>query len=167
MPLPLVLCTHLSTLIFSCFCSSQFYVSVLHSSVLLCSFPVIFYINLYNRNFFPLFSFLLQICFTHIHRQNRTQKKIAQPKESFNFISRSIPSFYFLFPRTSLALIMTEIYLFGRIILHTLEAASTPSNVQMVNKGTKNKTEVVRYIFPIMYSNKHSTGRPPPRPRHI
>lgn len=50
--MPLPLCSHLSTLILSRFCSNWFYVSALHS-VLLCSFPVIFYTNLYNRNLFP------------------------------------------------------------------------------------------------------------------
>lgn len=135
--MPLPLCSHLSTLILSRFCSNWFYVSALHS-VLLCSFPVIFYTNLYNRNLFPPSSFVLQISFTHFHRQNRThEKKTAQLEESFNFISWSIPTFYFLFPGISLALILTEAYLFRRRILYILEVASTPGSVQMVNKGIK------------------------------
>lgn len=33
---------------------------------------------------------------------------------------------------------------------------------KFVNKDTKNKIEVVKYIFPVMYSKEHSIGRPPP-----
>lgn len=136
MSLPLVLCSHLSTLILSHFCSSRFYISALHS-VLLCLFPVIFHTNLYNRNLFSLFSFLLQIWFTHFHRQNRTKKKKNHITWRFNFISWSIHTSCFLSPGTSLALISTETYLFRRRILHILEIASTPGSVEMVNKDIK------------------------------
>ena len=114
----LLLRSHLPPLIPSPFCSTQFYGSAL-CNALPCSLPLIFHINLYNWNlFFFYFSSFLKISpanLLHVFSQKkRTKKKVPGPEDGFNFISWSFYTFYVLSPGTSLAFILTEIYLFRR-----------------------------------------------------
>lgn len=92
-------------------------------------FQLLFILIYITETFFPSFPFSCKFA-SHIsiNKTELRKKKFAQPEESFNFISQSIPTFYFLSPGTSLALILTETYLFRRIILRIFEVASTPGN---------------------------------------